>query len=749
MAERFDPYYKWLGIPPKDQPPNHYRLLGLELFESDPEVIDAAANRQMAYVHEAATGEYFKESQRILNELAAARRCLLDAQKKAAYDETLQPSVPDKVRRNAQRRRRREVVPPPPPQPAGPEIAPPPAPPEAAPLELAPPWGGPAIGLAGSKLGARPAQRRSQAGWIVAAVLSLGVLAGAAWVLYQSMTSAGAPANGSGGTQVASAPGTLPRLPTQAGKAGSRGKASQRPDPSSPKGPGDDPAGPSGANSSDASGELPGAAPPSAGGPSTSPDRGSSAPPPLSAARREELDRLLADARAAIDRQDALRAIELLEMYVADPGAPELLTANQLLEQTRYVISDAIAQAALAKMNQQQLDALANDQLMLNTDLTHSALVEILKVTLKRNLPKELQRRAGNPASTAPTEPAVSTEPPGTPAENLPDPATEPDKYLAARGLKNDKGAKWLLGMEADLLERVGPLKDLEKTYKEKERAFSDALRFFDGKKAELAAAERRLQQLQNLRQPVPPQLSAFIQEWKPKVGTPEAIAASDKVVGPLREQIAARDELLLATLAVKPLAEKTQALYAELDGDTHVAEAFAKLPPFNGAAHRLAASPQYKKELETFLKLEKSLLADQTLIYREGDKFRICCVVNEKVPAAFYHEAGFQELTIVPDAIVKAAGLQPNTSVTNTLSFGEGGRMIPCHPVKIDTLRVGRHVFKDIQGLAAPAEAADLGFVIPASLFQEYRTEMDKDKFIMTIRPKGEDNAAAKGGKK
>ena len=41
MAEKFDPYYKWLGIPPQDQPPHHYRLLGIELFEPDRDVIDA------------------------------------------------------------------------------------------------------------------------------------------------------------------------------------------------------------------------------------------------------------------------------------------------------------------------------------------------------------------------------------------------------------------------------------------------------------------------------------------------------------------------------------------------------------------------------------------------------------------------------------------------------------------------------------------------------------------------------------
>jgi hypothetical protein len=33
QTKTVDPYDEWLGIPPKDQPPNHYRLLGLELFE--------------------------------------------------------------------------------------------------------------------------------------------------------------------------------------------------------------------------------------------------------------------------------------------------------------------------------------------------------------------------------------------------------------------------------------------------------------------------------------------------------------------------------------------------------------------------------------------------------------------------------------------------------------------------------------------------------------------------------------------
>ena len=41
----FDPYHKWLGIASKDQPPHHYRLLGIDLFESDLDVIEIASRQ--------------------------------------------------------------------------------------------------------------------------------------------------------------------------------------------------------------------------------------------------------------------------------------------------------------------------------------------------------------------------------------------------------------------------------------------------------------------------------------------------------------------------------------------------------------------------------------------------------------------------------------------------------------------------------------------------------------------------------
>jgi hypothetical protein len=92
LDDSFDPYWKWLGIPPQEQPPNFYRLLGIALFEEDPDVIHNAADRQMAHVRTFQTGTRGGHSQEILNELSTAKVCLLDPERKRLYDAQLRGS---------------------------------------------------------------------------------------------------------------------------------------------------------------------------------------------------------------------------------------------------------------------------------------------------------------------------------------------------------------------------------------------------------------------------------------------------------------------------------------------------------------------------------------------------------------------------------------------------------------------------------------------------------------------------------
>jgi hypothetical protein len=94
MSQQFDAYQRWLGIPPEQQPPTYYRLLDIAKFEADPQTIAAAAESIMDRLHDLSTGEHIDETQRLLNEVASARRCLLDESKRAAYDHQLRAPDP-------------------------------------------------------------------------------------------------------------------------------------------------------------------------------------------------------------------------------------------------------------------------------------------------------------------------------------------------------------------------------------------------------------------------------------------------------------------------------------------------------------------------------------------------------------------------------------------------------------------------------------------------------------------------------
>jgi formylglycine-generating enzyme required for sulfatase activity len=93
MSEVFDAYHKWLGIPPAEQPANHYRLLGIEPLETDPDVIESAADQRMAHLRTHQTGKQMTLAQELLRAVAAAKYCLLDPTKKRAYDAELRQKL--------------------------------------------------------------------------------------------------------------------------------------------------------------------------------------------------------------------------------------------------------------------------------------------------------------------------------------------------------------------------------------------------------------------------------------------------------------------------------------------------------------------------------------------------------------------------------------------------------------------------------------------------------------------------------
>ncbi|QDU29803.1 hypothetical protein ETAA8_49180 [Anatilimnocola aggregata] len=137
MSEKFDPFYTWLGIPPEEQPANHYRLLGLKNFEPNLEVISNAADQRMAHLRTLQVGKNAALSQSVLNDVSAAAACLLNVGKKTAYDSNLRKQLEVKAVPKAKPLPQAAVLPakaplaaplPPPPL-SGPALPPQPLPP--------------------------------------------------------------------------------------------------------------------------------------------------------------------------------------------------------------------------------------------------------------------------------------------------------------------------------------------------------------------------------------------------------------------------------------------------------------------------------------------------------------------------------------------------------------------------------------------------------------------------------------------
>ena len=84
-----DVYDQWLGIGPAEQPPHHYRLLGVDLFEERKDAINAAALQRSARVRQYQTGPLGELAARLLTEIATAQACLLDPVRRAKYDAEL------------------------------------------------------------------------------------------------------------------------------------------------------------------------------------------------------------------------------------------------------------------------------------------------------------------------------------------------------------------------------------------------------------------------------------------------------------------------------------------------------------------------------------------------------------------------------------------------------------------------------------------------------------------------------------
>jgi hypothetical protein len=86
MPQTLDVYRDWLKITDTTRPLNHYQLLRLKMFEDNTAKVREHYRAMNSHVRKYAAGEFAKQSQQLLNELAKDMLCLTDSERKGEYD---------------------------------------------------------------------------------------------------------------------------------------------------------------------------------------------------------------------------------------------------------------------------------------------------------------------------------------------------------------------------------------------------------------------------------------------------------------------------------------------------------------------------------------------------------------------------------------------------------------------------------------------------------------------------------------
>ncbi len=89
MARQVNAYHEWLGIKEPNRPLDYYQLLRVPRFCDDVARIRENYRKMNAHVRKFASGDYARQSQELLNELARAMLALTDVNRKREYDAVL------------------------------------------------------------------------------------------------------------------------------------------------------------------------------------------------------------------------------------------------------------------------------------------------------------------------------------------------------------------------------------------------------------------------------------------------------------------------------------------------------------------------------------------------------------------------------------------------------------------------------------------------------------------------------------
>ena len=305
------------------------------------------------------------------------------------------------------------------------------------------------------------------------------------------------------------------------------------------------------------------------------------------------------------------------------------------------------------------------------------------------------------------------------------------ERLQKGHGLVRLSGGVWGLPLEVELKEKLAELPLLRESVVTAEKELEERAAANRRAWGEAAPALKTLQQALVRLSPSDPKRIPLAQQLSALEATasePSRLSCRGEVRARLVAFSRDRSLLQLALLWIRAKVPQLAEEYAKKGKLADVAKALKEL-----GNEKLGPLKNYDAEVKRLAEYDKLVFTDWLPAYQQAGQTRLSAIVNEQAPVTFTWTEESRGLFLLPASILEPCGLAVMGNAPQQL-VTLGDRRLMSRELTIPTLRLGRHVVKNLTAWILPPEGEDLGARLPRSVLAGLRINIELDRLRLTV---------------
>lgn len=331
---------------------------------------------------------------------------------------------------------------------------------------------------------------------------------------------------------------------------------------------------------------------------------------------------------------------------------------------------------------------------------------------------------AAGPLSLLPTRQVLLAD-----AKDSPSPE---ERLQKVHGLVRLSGGVWGLPLEAELKEKLAQLPLLRESVVIAEKELEERATANRRAWTEAAPAMETLKQALGRLSPTDPQrvpLAQQLTNLETTVSEPSRLSLRGEVRARLVAFSRDRSLLQLALLWIRAQTPKLAEEYARLAKLQDVAAALKQL-----GNEKLGPLKNYGLEVKRLPEFDKLVFTDWLPAYQQTGQTRFSAIVNEQAPVTFTWSEDTDGKLLLPASVLEPCGLALPDKATPQQPIKLGDRRLLACQLTVPSLRLGRHVAKNLTAWVLPPEGEDLGARLPRQALAGLRINIELDRLRLTV---------------